>query len=817
MTLAFFLGSIILILCNLRFYLLKQGFFQSSWFLSSIFTFLLLAIVSLVLVRVGNYSPWLITIIFFCISAFIYLISSRKIANKELKSKNKTNTKSDLLQTLLLFAVLFFFGVIYAAYPTYYMLGVRDPGLYLIFSGYIAKTGGLNLDLPFLGQLYKQYGEVIQLGYPGIYSAFVRGLSEDPGTLIPQFMQLFPAFAANFSAFWGIEGVVRANALISVMGLWSFFMVGRYLMPFWPAWLATIALGINPAVVWNVRITLTEMLALTILFFGFYLLVIAKERNSIGWGILAGLILGVGVLNRIDSAFNVLVIVGFAIYSGIVARDKKSQKIALFSVLGYLVTSTVGFLDGYLWSYPYIYDLWILGSLKGLIFINYFSIILSLAILLIPYPKLQKAKLTSHNLFVFALAATIAITLWLLFAYLIRPFLFDSFDARALRELGWYVTPLSFILFAIGSSLVILQPKERNKWLPMLFLAGVTVFIYTWKPSITPDHIWASRRWVPQVIPSLILFSTYAIFYLYVLASSVKYKKLLRLTTLGIATAIFLIYLSSAVSFARPYLFKAMLGDYLNAYKELVEQLPSQQIYLTSNPEIASVLTYIYSKETVIVNNIDPLLLQNDGYFDDFYIILDGLFKNPGKRQIEGYHEICGPFLQKVEKIKPNKVYDRCYDISIISPVENKNSGKSFTIDLPASSEYFGTQIAKRDIEQGILETQGNKGFVQFGPHIDLPAGKYSVSWYGTFSEVSSEGNYGFVDVTSDKGSTSIKQKPLILGEKTLGLQGTVAKISFSLDKPVKDLEYRLYVNSDIKLTLHRIVLEKLYNDSNKY
>jgi hypothetical protein len=44
------------------------------------------------------------------------------------------------------------FGGLYAWFPTYFLLGGQDPGPYLAFAARIAKTGGLNLEVPAIAE-----------------------------------------------------------------------------------------------------------------------------------------------------------------------------------------------------------------------------------------------------------------------------------------------------------------------------------------------------------------------------------------------------------------------------------------------------------------------------------------------------------------------------------------------------------------------------------------------------------------------------------------------------------------------------------------
>jgi hypothetical protein len=38
----------------------------------------------------------------------------------------------------------------------------------------------------------------------------------------------------------------------------------------------------------------------------------------------------------------------------------------------------------------------------------------------------------------------------------------------------------------------------------------IPALVYLWRPMVSPDHIWASRRWVPTVFPAAVVFAAIA-------------------------------------------------------------------------------------------------------------------------------------------------------------------------------------------------------------------------------------------------------------------------------------------------------------------
>ena len=327
-------------------------------------TFLLMGIMSLVAARLSFFSLLFVAATMLPISILLALLE--RFTGDQQSEKITQGRSSSFL--------IVFFGanlciIFYALFPTYFLLGGRDQGVYLLFSHYINKTGGLNLDLPWLREAYETYGNTIRLSYAGIYNALQRGLSDDPTKLIPQFMHLFPAYGAIGAGLAGLEGIVRTNAVIVFFALWSFFMVAREFMETWAAALATLLLLLNPALLWTGRATFTEPLHIFIFFFGLHLLHNAVKFKSTYQGGIAGLVLGLAVLNRLSGGLNIIVVAGGVLY--IVLIQQEYRRIAWALVTGYFLTATIGFSDGYIHSFPYFTDLWAKGGLKLIVFSNY--------------------------------------------------------------------------------------------------------------------------------------------------------------------------------------------------------------------------------------------------------------------------------------------------------------------------------------------------------------------------------------------------------------------------------------------------------------
>ena len=84
-----------------------------------------------------------------------------------------------------------------------------------------------------------------------------------------------------------------------------------------------------------------------------------------------------------------------------------------------------------------------------------------------------------------------------------------SYDEMTVTWLGWYLGPLTLVLAVAGTAL--LMRRSIVGWRPevlvLLATLGIPALLYLIRPAITPDHIWAMRRFLPAVIPAALVMA----------------------------------------------------------------------------------------------------------------------------------------------------------------------------------------------------------------------------------------------------------------------------------------------------------------------
>jgi hypothetical protein len=423
---------------------------------------------------------------------------------------------------------------------------LRDPAAYLQVASWIAKHGELPIPLQA-----DAFGGL----HPGLTFAS-SGYAPTGAGLVPQFMTGLPLVLA--AAIWlgGIPAALVLNPLIGACAVLSFGgLVARLVGARWaPAAAAALALSLPEQ--YTSRGTFGEPLVQVLLFGGLCLLtdalLVTRKPNS-DWpgqdqvlAALAGLALGLVVLVRIDGLSDILPAVPFA---GLMIAARRAQGVPFG--LGLVVGAGYGLADGYLKARPYL-DL-VAPSLRPLEWITIAVVVLTVAGLIaqrqhaalarlrswlltrrlparrLPARQLPARQLTDWQLPDWGLADWLALAagaaIVAVFAvFALRPLIHHPAgqnDQDSLYWVIWYIGLPAVLLGAFGLAVLARRcgralltwtdpDSEARTWaLPLLVALWVIVSVL-WRPDISADQPWASRRLVPFVLPGLILAAVWA-------------------------------------------------------------------------------------------------------------------------------------------------------------------------------------------------------------------------------------------------------------------------------------------------------------------
>ncbi|WP_204358664.1 hypothetical protein [Streptosporangium sp. 'caverna'] len=267
------------------------------------------------------------------------------------------------------------------------------------------------------------------------------------------------------------------------------------------------------------------------------------RSDAVVGAVLAGLVFGLAVLVRIDGLRDVLPVF---VYAGLLialrrigARDEGRLGAPL--LCGLAAGTALGFAAAYLLSRPYL-D-YLSGSLKPLLAICGAVLLLTLvaavlapriAVVLRRVAGIRRLPEIAGGLVVLVMVA-FAVRPWLQTVTrqpttpedrLNYEFIEKTQQVNGLPMNGarlYYEESLSWVIWYVGIPVVILATLAAAVltrrlvrggefgWLLPLAIIGWTTFTTLYRPAITPDQPWASRRLVPIVIPGLILLAVWGL------------------------------------------------------------------------------------------------------------------------------------------------------------------------------------------------------------------------------------------------------------------------------------------------------------------
>jgi hypothetical protein len=134
---------------------------------------------------------------------------------------------------------------------------------------------------------------------------------------------------------------------------------------------------------------------------------------------------------------------------------------------------------------------------------------------------------------------------------------------------------------------------------------------------------------------------------------------------------------------------------------------------------------------------------------------------------------------------------------------ERFESHRPIDLSIAAGNERFLTDVGERDAGGATLRTSGRAGYLQYGPRTPLKAGAFRTRWIGVVEGAPSP-EIGFVEVWD--GSTRLVRRRVVFDATHAELR-RIAEIEFQLATPTDAIDYRLFVNADVRLTLERVEL----------
>lgn len=398
-------------------------------------------------------------------------------------------------------------------YHSEHLLTDRDPGVYINSGRSIARNHRVRAIVapgPFDNRNY--------------FATRAAGFQVAGHQVFSSFLNFLPVLLALGWSVGGDTGLLLVPALLGALGLLALYALGSTLVgPRW-ALLGPAVLTLAPLQSWFARDAYAELPLQLLALGGIWLYINARGRGGPVEGAIAGIMLGSMTFVRIDAlAILVALPPALAIESlrasalEPLARRRRRQAIASFAIAVVFSALTGLWVSrrltpGYVIELQHNLHLLELACGAGII----------VAAGIFAMHRFRRGighRIARHDIVLWLGGAlTVAAAVY---AYKFRP---DGGSAPAIasptmgeparkllnaflftasfRWFAWYLGTVALILIVIGFIVLGIRATRTDSPALIVLAAALPVTVlYIARPSISPDHLWAMRRYLPIVLP----------------------------------------------------------------------------------------------------------------------------------------------------------------------------------------------------------------------------------------------------------------------------------------------------------------------------
>lgn len=392
---------------------------------------------------------------------------------------------------------------IFAVPPAEYVMGGKDPGVYMNEGIQVAQRGSLVITDDLARSIRPDHRPLVypQRFDPSYYSIRFMGffvLSPDEGTVVGQFPHLYPTWVAIAYGVNGLSGARWVIGLWAVFGLLAVYFAGARVAGRAAAAAGTGLLALHALQIWYGRYPNAEMVMQALVFAGVLAYVRAQVDGHRLLGPVAGLLLALSVFAHITGFFAIVAIIA-AVMAGRLEGERLPVGVGIPLVVGTgaAVMYLLIFLPPY-FAMPVTFIRY-LGTRELALLAGAGAVAILVWRLLAPRwaDRWRTAALAMIIVAVWSLA---------IYAYVVREAggTLASHDADALRTFTrFYLTPLGLVAALAGLSVIVWRRFREGVPLVAMVITFAIVFFY--KIRIVPEHFWAGRRFIAVVLPGLLL------------------------------------------------------------------------------------------------------------------------------------------------------------------------------------------------------------------------------------------------------------------------------------------------------------------------
>ncbi|TQN30416.1 hypothetical protein FHX37_0294 [Haloactinospora alba] len=424
-------------------------------------------------------------------------------------------------------AITVVFAAVQIAYHAEALVIRRDPSSYAQFTIWIAEHGSL----PIPQQRELIAGDEPALSYESLAYYQVGDV------IWPQFLAGAPLTLSLGYWIGGVPGMLVTAPLLGALGVWTFAGLAVRLIGARWAPLAALLLAVCLPQQWVSRSTYSEPAAQILLLGALALTVDALTRRSGTGGrwtaahtlaATAGALFGLALVVRVDALRDILPVV---VFCGMLLLSRNGRALPLLA--GLVAGLGYGFTAAFGLSRPYLEHL---SESFGPLLLITVGVVLGTTVMAAALWRRGVPRTDRPAWLPTAVGALVLVTVA---ALALRPLLFTqrghnepgtgayvgqvqeieglpveparTYAETSLTWVGWYVGLPTVVLATLGAALLLRRVMlgRDTVWLLPLMVLSWSVATTLLRPSITPDHPWASRRLVVLVLPAFVLLAVW--------------------------------------------------------------------------------------------------------------------------------------------------------------------------------------------------------------------------------------------------------------------------------------------------------------------
>ncbi|MEO7272752.1 MAG: hypothetical protein ABIX28_15405 [Vicinamibacterales bacterium] len=491
--------------------------------------------------------------------------------------------------------------------PSEYIIGGKDPGVYLNEGVQIAQRGALAAPDPTVAAVPNFARDLF---FPSenrtdYYSGRFMGFYiQEPGQghVIGQFPHLFPAAVAVGYGLDGLTGARRAVGVFALLGVLAVYFAGARLVGRPAAGAAAGLLALHAIEVWFGRYPNAEVVMQPLLFGALLANARAHVDGDTFFAPLAGLLLGLLVFLRFDAVLGIAgVAAGLCLTVVTGGRLRWSFIVTLTAAL--LLASA--YLLGPMRAYAYLPIVFLsnLPVWQDVALVVLTGLTLGALIVGSRSPALSRVVTRDAPTLVAAVVCAAAVYA----LYWRQPGgKLTDYDAYALRTYTYlYVTLPALLAALFGYALLARQRFWRD---PALFVTvAIFALFFFYKIRIVPEQFWMARRFLPVILPATLLFAAGA-----AMAGAQSGSRVTRLLRGGLGL-LFLVLLGLQYErVARPLLAHVEYAGIIPKIEEIAGTIGDDDLLIVESRDASDThvlglpLAYIYDRNVLLLRSRLP-------------------------------------------------------------------------------------------------------------------------------------------------------------------------------------------------------------------